>query len=174
MIKIVTVNNAGSRLIAEVAKDLGIVFRMPVVIDASVIPDKFGYDENKGQYPAQSLIESLKKINAGTESRTIGITDLDLSYPGLNFIFGLADEESLTAVVSTARFGAGEAKNRLIERTIKTAIHELGHTFGISHCRNNKCVMFFSYNLRDTDYKEKNFCRRCRKIIEGKLLSEGS
>lgn len=177
MIRIVPVNNADSRLLAEIAKELDTIFRTPVLIDSLQMPVKSAYDTGRGQYSAEGLMRSLN-INKGGNIRTLGITDVDLFCPGLNFVFGLADDSSLSAIVSVARFRSGHTQgsmnSRLTERALKTAIHELGHTFGLSHCRNNKCVMFFSFDLRDTDHKEKDFCRRCRKIIEKRLPLEDS
>jgi archaemetzincin len=54
--------------------------------------------------------------------------------------------------------------NKLVfhERTVKEAIHELGHTFGIVHCTNKLCVMHFSNSLHDTDFKNRTFCSNCK------------
>ena len=30
------------------------------------------------------------------------------------------------------------------DRIAKEAIHELGHSFGLFHCNNKRCVMYFS------------------------------
>ncbi|MBV9667768.1 MAG: hypothetical protein JO327_06520, partial [Nitrososphaeraceae archaeon] len=30
------------------------------------------------------------------------------------------------------------------QRIVKEAVHELGHAFGMNHCRNTSCVMHFS------------------------------
>jgi archaemetzincin len=54
-----------------------------------------------------------------------------------------------------------------MDRTIKEAVHELGHTFGLEHCENARCVMHFSNSLADTDWKQAKFCSQCRpKLIK--------
>ncbi|MCX7698251.1 MAG: hypothetical protein N2114_02145 [Candidatus Goldbacteria bacterium] len=58
------------------------------------------------------------------------------------------------------------------ERTIKTVIHELGHTFGLHHCENYKCVMFFSNQISDTDNKSDDFCERCKKLLKINIKNE--
>jgi predicted Zn-dependent protease len=64
------------------------------------------------------------------------------------------------AVISIARL-----KGALLEeRTIKEAVHELGHVFLLRHCPTPECVMHFSNSLQDTDYKSKEFCPECRKL----------
>lgn len=104
----------------------------------------------------------------------IAVADVDLSYPGLNYVFGLTDDAYPLAVISVARFGGGSGKapadiKRVTERAVKTVFHELGHLFGLSHCSNDRCVMFLSFNIVDTDLKGKEFCAACKKKLERKL-----
>jgi archaemetzincin len=61
---------------------------------------------------------------------------------------------------------------KIARRASKTAIHELGHSYGLVHCRDHKCVMFFSFNLSDTDYKESRFCKKCWQELS--LLKSGA
>lgn len=96
--------------------------------------------------------------------RLLGVIDSDLFVPGLNFIFGLAYGN--TAVIALTRLRPeyyGEEKNERLfkERALKEAIHELGHTFGLAHCPDIRCVMHFSNKLADTDIKGPSFCRVC-------------
>ncbi|MEK7816640.1 MAG: matrixin family metalloprotease, partial [Actinomycetota bacterium] len=96
----------------------------------------------------------------------IGVTDLDLFVPELNFIFGQADTSSGVAIVSTARLSAehysGDPDLELLkERTAKEATHEIGHIFGLSHCTKPECIMFFSANVTETDQKGPGFCTAC-------------
>ena len=51
-------------------------------------------------------------------------------------------------------------------RVLKEAIHELGHTLGLSHCGNRRCVMHFSNSLSDTDIKGQDLCLNCRSLLE--------
>ncbi|MDA8088075.1 MAG: hypothetical protein M0Z75_15430, partial [Nitrospiraceae bacterium] len=63
----------------------------------------------------------------------------------------------------------GEAPAKVARRASKTAIHELGHSYGLPHCRDHRCVMFFSFNLTDTDYKDSGFCKKCGKELSMRL-----
>src|SRR5512136_1284452 len=53
-----------------------------------------------------------------------------------------------------------------MKRAVKEAVHELGHTCGLGHCRDPKCVMFFPNALYDTDVKGPGFCAACRLKVD--------
>jgi archaemetzincin len=97
----------------------------------------------------------------------LALVDLDLYVPGLNFVFGLADLPGRRAVVALPRlregfYGGQDDAEVFLTRVTKEAVHELGHTFGLQHCTNRRCVMVFSNSLEDTDRKEQTFCSACR------------
>ena len=127
------------------------------------------YDPERRQYDSSKLLASLGE--AKREGRVVGIADVDLYVPRLNFVFGEADIGAGTAIVSLCRlrqeyYGVDPDEALLLERATKEIVHELGHTFGLEHCPNDKCVMHFSNSLADTDVKEARFCDKCRpKII---------
>ena len=127
------------------------------------------YDLERKQYFSSKLLASLKKSER--DEKVVGITDVDLYVPRLNFVFGEADTVAGTAIISLCRlrpeyYGLAPDESLFLERAAKEIVHELGHTFGLGHCPNNKCVMHFSNSLADTDLKEAHFCNMCRpKII---------
>ena len=94
--------------------------------------------------------------------RVLAVTDVDLFEEGSDFRFGRATLQDRYAVISVARFGR-DGHDKLLERSAKTAIHELGHTLGLLHDDANPvCVMHFSETLEDTDRKGRAFCARCQ------------
>ena len=54
---------------------------------------------------------------------------------------------------------------KLQERLVKEASHELGHTFGLRHCADWRCVMASSHGVERLDVKEAEFCAACRKPV---------
>jgi archaemetzincin len=96
----------------------------------------------------------------------LGVTILDLYVPGLNFVFGEAHCPGKVAVISLFRlnpefYGQPADMQLFYERAVKEAVHEVGHTLGLAHCRNSSCVMFFSNSILDTDRKKSSLCEKC-------------
>ena len=58
-------------------------------------------------------------------------------------------------------YGSPPDDTLFLQRAVKEAVHELGHTYGLGHCRDPRCVMFFSNTLHDTDVKGPGFCAAC-------------
>ena len=145
------------------------IFHCPVEIEAGFSDLSQAYNAERKQYHSSKLLASLGKSER--EERVVGIADVDLYVPRLNFVFGEADIVSGTAIISVCRlrqeyYGLAPDESLFLERATKEIVHELGHTFGLGHCPNSKCVMHFSNSLADTDVKESHLCNKCRpKII---------
>jgi len=63
----------------------------------------------------------------------------------------------LYAVMSLARLHDRDT-NVFHRRAETEAIHELGHTYGLGHCRDPRCVMWFSNTLAESDLEGTRFC----------------
>jgi archaemetzincin len=89
-------------------------------------------------------------------------------------VFGEAQFDNPASIISVHRlrqqfYGLPEDLDLLYLRTEKEAVHELGHSFGLIHCRDYRCVMFLSYSVEDIDLKSPTFCPKCRAALRGKL-----
>ncbi len=111
------------------------------------------------QWLANVLLAHLV-VPAGFD-RVIGVTQVDLVVPPLNFVFGLAELSGQRAVISLARLKHPNDEDLTLLRALKEALHELGHTLGLQHCPNPWCVASFSNSLADTDRKGPQFCAAC-------------
>jgi len=126
---------------------------------------KLLYDERRNQYFAPPLLYHIKQNLNQDVYRILGIVDRDIYTRGLNFIFGLAEPNGKACIISLTRlresfYGKKENNDLFRQRVLKEALHELGHTFGLTHCDNPNCVMHFSNSLQDTDRKQAIFCEK--------------
>ncbi|MCS7286003.1 MAG: archaemetzincin family Zn-dependent metalloprotease [Anaerolineae bacterium] len=132
------------------------------------------FNPSRRQYFSDFFLEYLSKLEVKKAIKVLGITEVDLYTRGLNFVFGQARLGGREAVISLARlrqsfYGLPEDEQLLLERALKEAVHELGHTWGLTHCPDPLCVMHFSNSLRDTDVKKAEFCPRCLLILKARL-----
>lgn len=136
------------------------------------------YNSGRGQYDAETLLnEMARRINLDKRvERILAVADVDLYAPELNFVFGVADPNTGITVISVARlrnefYGLKPDAGIFRKRVLKEAIHELGHSWGIKHCPDKKCVMYFSNTLEDTDRKSYKFCHECGNKLNNRYES---
>ncbi len=135
-----------------------------------VAPEKF-YDPKRGQYLSTGVLKELLRALPQDAMKAVGIVPFDIFIPVLTFVFGEAQLNGKVAVVSTARldqsfYGLPANRPLLQRRLIKEINHELGHTFGLLHCRQRSCVMSFANSVVDVDRKSSAFCGECRDALE--------
>ncbi|MCX8126673.1 MAG: archaemetzincin family Zn-dependent metalloprotease [Dehalococcoidia bacterium] len=143
------------------------VFGTKVVEGAPLVDIGDAFDRGRGQYLAGLIVARLAGLASDKGDRVLGVTSVDLYTPGLNFVFGQADIKLRTAVISLYRlrqefYGLPADRELFRSRMLKEAVHEIGHTFGLGHCSNLRCVMHFSNCLADTDLKGFRFCSNCQ------------
>lgn len=140
--------------------------------DSIALPRE-SWNQRRGQHLASLLLAELPSLPR-LGDRALGVVDVDLFAPGLNFVFGEADITGKRALISLQRlrqafYGLPQDENLFRERAFKEAVHELGHTYGLGHCTDFTCVMHFSNSLRDTDLKGWNFCPICQRKVVRKV-----
>ena len=96
---------------------------------------------------------------------------MDLFIPVLTYVFGEAKLDGRAAVVSSFRldnqiYGLPRDPELLLDRLRKEALHELGHTYNLVHCRRHPCVMMSSTYVEDIDQKSNRFCRHCLDVVQ--------
>ncbi len=149
---------------------LGLTFGLPCRIGPSIPIPATAYDRRRGQYVGQRILSTLSRLDVPNAARVLGVIDADCYAPGLNFIFGQARMHGRVAFIALPRlrqefYGLPEDESLFQERTLKEAVHELGHTYGLPHCHDRRCVMFISNTLHDTDVKLAGFCPRCQRRL---------
>ncbi len=169
-IKLVPLMPVSEELVHGLVTPLGEVFKTDVTVETPIRGIVDGvYDYSRAQYNSTLLIkELLRRVNG--QSKILGVTSVDLFVPVLTYVFGEAQLEGIAGVMSTFRlddtiYGLPPDDIKLFERSIKESVHELGHTFGLLHCRNFDCAMHASTTVDDIDIKGAALCGECLRKI---------
>ncbi|MBM4315780.1 MAG: archaemetzincin family Zn-dependent metalloprotease [Deltaproteobacteria bacterium] len=146
------------------------VFRMRTRRRELGIRLKEVYDPGRAQYNSSLILQQLITRPPLNAEKILGVLDVDLFIPILTFVFGEAQLKGIGAVVSTHRlhnrfYGLPEDSELTTDRLLKEAVHELGHTFGLVHCLQPKCVMNASTYVEHIDQKSSEFCPLCEKRV---------
>lgn len=165
-ILLVPVGKINKEVMDWLRNDLNKIFKKQVWIGEGMPEPGYAYDHKRKQYLSTAILNTIlgQKEYAHYE-KILGMVDHDLFVPELNFVFGQASPKA--AVISLTRlrqifYHLPEDQTLFHQRILTEAVHELGHTFGLEHCGNTRCVMFFSNSLMDTDRKGSEFCATCK------------
>jgi len=146
-----------------------IFFKQVAILRPIQIPE-VALNPTRRQYHSTTVLKLLNRTLGGRFHRMLALTTVDLFVPQLNYVFGEADVLNGMAIVSIARlrpqfYGLRAEEDVTEKRLEKEVIHEIGHTYNLSHCENPLCVMYFSNNIQDTDRKLSDFCKECKKML---------
>jgi archaemetzincin len=140
----------------------------PILQDLS-----FALDNNRHQYHSTAILNRLAADIPPQAIRVLAIVQVDLFIPILTHVYGEAQLGGLACIVSTFRLNERRSgmnvPRKYIDRIVKEAIHELGHTFNLRHCPTDTCIMHYCRNEEDVDHKSDQLCRYCIVMLEDEI-----
>ena len=150
----------------EMARKLKTAFGVPVSLSSDALLIGFALDGRREQFRSDKLLVHLQAL-ATDKTTVLGVTAVDLFIPILTYVFGEAQLGGKAAVVSSFRlrnelYGLEADTQLTMDRLVKEAIHELGHTLGLVHCTHPECVMQQSTYAEMIDLKGAEYCEQCR------------
>ncbi len=157
-------------VLAAVAHGLAAVFPDTgcVVLQQTLDLPIHAYDRNRLQYNSSLILANVQSLaqNSADLERILGVIDVDIYAPGLNYVFGEAYVPGKSGLISLWRLRPqfhGEAPDAglFVQRVVKEACHEVGHTLGLQHCPHSYCIMHFSNSIFEVDKKQSLFCDQC-------------
>ena len=167
MLDLLPVGDLDTRLLNALAPALADCFRVPCRILGKQLDPQFAFHPERGQHHSSELLQAMQPYAADGAWRVLGITGADLYIPILTFVFGEAQMGGPCAIVSLHRlrqqfYGLPPDPGLLVERLVKEAVHEVGHTFDLTHCDDYSCAMAPSHAVEWIDLKESTLCDSCQ------------
>ncbi|MBE9505429.1 MAG: hypothetical protein IMY84_01320 [Chloroflexi bacterium] len=175
VVEIVPLEIADMELLSALASEVTRVFSLPCRVGAAERLPASALDEKRGQYHATRILEHLS-ASGRTSFRLLGVTVVDIFTPILRYVFGEAMLGGKVGLVSIYRLGIASlpderpgGRSIFVSRVLKEGIHELGHTFDLTHCEDPTCVMAASLDMTHIDAKSTQLCYYCRVMLGDKL-----
>ena len=169
-ISIVPVNTFEAQFVERLALCLEERFLLSCVVERTLRVPRTTLNSVRKQMFFNTLQSRVALAPVAENAIRLALTDFDLYKTSHQFVFGDASEEHRIAIVSTHRlrsdfYGERHDANLLFQRTLKEAVHDLGHALGLKHCFNARCAMYFSNSIYDTDNKLSHFCESCERKV---------
>ena len=167
-------------LLERLCKDITRIFNFQTRIETVLTDVAFAYDSNRDQYHSTAILERLAELMPSQSLKILAVVQVDLFIPILTHVYGEAQLGGRSSVISIVRLSEGISgmgiNDKFGDRVSKEAIHELGHTFNLRHCKDENCIMHYCRNEHDVDQKSDQLCRYCRIMLEDevKRIEHGS
>lgn len=167
VIQLLPVGEVDGRLLEGLRPGLEREFGVRAQVLSSRLNPEFAYHAERQQYCSTEILARMQNLVAPDCWRLLGVTVVDLYIPILTFVFGEAQVGDACSIVSTHRlrqefYGLPSSRELLVERLLKEAVHELGHTLELRHCEDYRCAMAPSHAVEWIDVKTASLCRECR------------
>jgi archaemetzincin len=170
---IVALGGIEEDVLTAVEQGLGHTYGFSVKRLSRLAEPLYAYDAQRGQYGSAHVLRQLIAQVPMDAVSMLGITEKDLFIPMLSFVLGQAQLSGPAAVISLARlqqefYGLPPDRPLAVARAVKEAVHEVGHTVGLTHCADSSCPMSLSNNVRHVDTKGAELCASCIVLVEEK------
>ena len=151
---------------------LGVELREFFGHDTEVLPlleeKDLWLDPLRNQVHSTPILERLSTLCPPEALKILAITRVDLFIPILTHVYGEAQLGGKACILSTYRLTDGLCLDpeAFHCRIVKEAVHELGHTFNLRHCRDTTCVMHYCRSMKEVDRKSRTLCRYCAVLLK--------
>jgi len=176
-LQLLTVGDLDGIVMEGLAVELANHFGLPCEVLSASIDPQFAFHGERRQYHSSQILGQMSQFIGSRTWRLLAVTGSDLYIPILTFVFGEAQMGGPSAIVSYYRlrqefYGLPPDGDLLRQRLLKEAVHELGHTLGLTHCEDYRCAMSASHSVELIDLKENAFCENCANQVLAQTRTE--
>ena len=159
--QLVAVGGITPAMLKDIEEPIAGLLSVTVFAGKTALPKpQYAFNKDRNQFHSNAIMRRLLTIKEPGAVMVLGIADVDLFVPDSQFVYGEADRESHSGVLSTFRL---KNENDNIKRRLQIeSVHQAGHLVGLSYCEDVRCVMFFATSLADCDRRNLALCNNCR------------
>lgn len=172
-IAISPIGRIDTAVIEAVARGVHDVIGLPTQVNDLLTNIDFAWNQNRDQYHSTPILARLAELSPPQFLKIIAITKFDLFIPILTYVYGEAQLGGKACIISTFRLNEKlsdvKIETEFLNRIAKEAVHELGHTFKLTHCKDNNCIMHYCRQILDVDRKSNILCRYCNIMVKDEL-----
>ena len=173
VVQLVAVGNIPSTLLKELEEPLQTQLQLQTVQGKIALAEpRYAFNKDREQYHSQAIMRRLIPLLQAGQNFALGVCAVDLFVPDSPFVFGEADRESRSALISLFRLRQGADSEHVKKRAQIEVVHQAGHLLGLSFCDDPRCVMFLATAPGDLDRKNIALCNVCRNEL-AKLSRQG-
>ena len=144
-----------SEVLGPICREVERIFGFPTGTELLLDDIKFAHDEGRDQYHSTAILERLFEAAPVSAEKVLAVTKEDLFIPILTHVYGEAQLGGKSSIISTCRLNEALPPIRtgdlFLKRVLKEAVHELGHTFKLLHCKDKTCIMHYCRSIQDVD-----------------------
>jgi len=160
-------------LLGPISEEIKRIYGYPTEVLSLLDDLEFAFHPNRNQYHSTPILEQLAQKAPAGAIKVLALVEVDLFIPILTHVYGEAQLGGKACIVSTIRLNEGHSylntQEPFLSRIVKEAIHELGHTFQLRHCREHTCLMHYCRNESDVDRKSDQLCRYCKVLLDDEI-----
>jgi archaemetzincin len=167
------IGNVTADLQGPIREEVERIYGYPTDVLGLLDDLEFAFNTNRNQYHSTTILEQLADRAPAGAIKVLALVEVDLFIPILTHVYGEAQLGGKACIVSTIRLNEGHSylntQEPFLSRIVKEAIHELGHTFSLRHCREHTCLMHYCRNESDVDRKSDQLCRYCKVLLDDEI-----